>query len=130
MRDCLFTPTVEAGALFMPPARSRMVLGAAPAWEKAGSRWFPRFAGVVLMEAGKQIYAAGLVTARARRRTVQVPAEMGLPRLTRVLPGQIEPFDRDDFAPRLGALRMAMRGIGKDAQRRLGAKAPGLRWGS
>ncbi len=48
----------------------------------------------------------------------------------RALPGQIEPFDRDDFAPRLGALRMAMRGIGKDAQRRLGAKAPGLWWGS
>ncbi len=82
LRDCLFTPSAEAGALFMPPARSRMVLGAAPAWEKAGSRWFPRFAGVVLMEAGKQIYAAGLVTARARRRTVQVPADMGLPRLT------------------------------------------------
>ena len=82
LRDCLFTPTVDAGALFMPPARSRMVLGAAPAWEKAGSRWFPRFAGVVLMEAGKQIYAATPVTARARRRTIQVPADMGLPRLT------------------------------------------------
>ncbi len=81
LRDCLFTPTAEAGALFMPPARSRMVLGAAPAWEKAGSRWFPRFAGVVLMEAGKQIYAATPVTAPARRRTVQVPADMGLPRV-------------------------------------------------
>ncbi|MEE8139664.1 MAG: hypothetical protein V3T66_02005, partial [Alphaproteobacteria bacterium] len=43
--------------------------------------------------------------------------------MARAFPGQIEPFDRDDFAPRLGALRMAMRGIGKDAQRRLGAKA-------
>jgi len=81
LRDCLFTPTAEAGALFMPPARSRMVLGAAPAWEKAGNRWFPRLAGVVLMEAGKQIYAASTVTARARRRTAQVPADVGLPRL-------------------------------------------------
>ncbi len=51
-------------------------------------------------------------------------------RAPRAFPGQIEPFDRDDFAPRLGALRMAMRGIGKDAQRRLGVQAPGLRWGS
>jgi SAM-dependent methyltransferase len=81
LRDCLFTPTVEAGALFMPPARSRMVLGAGPAWEKAGNRWFPRFAGVVLMEAGKQIYAASTVTAPARRRSVQAPVDVGLPRL-------------------------------------------------
>jgi SAM-dependent methyltransferase len=81
LRDCLFMPTVEAGALFMPPARSRMVLGAGPAWEKAGNRWFPRLAGVVLMEAGKQIYAASTVTAPARRRTVQVPADAGLPRV-------------------------------------------------
>ncbi|TDI65868.1 MAG: methyltransferase domain-containing protein [Alphaproteobacteria bacterium] len=83
LRDCLFTPSAEAGALFMPPARSRMVLGAAPAWEKVGSRWFPRFAGVVLMEAGKQIYAASPVTAQGRRRTVVVPADVGLPRLIR-----------------------------------------------
>ena len=83
LRDCLFTPSAEAGALFMPPARSRMVLGAAPAWEKVGSRWFPRFAGVVLMEAGKQIYAASPATAQGRRRTVVVPADVGLPRLIR-----------------------------------------------
>jgi len=41
----------------------------------------------------------------------------------------MEPFDRDDFAPWLGAYRMAMWGIGKDTQRRHGAKEPGLRWG-
>jgi hypothetical protein len=41
----------------------------------------------------------------------------------------MEPFDRDEFASWLGALRMAMWVIGKDAQRRHGAKAPGLRWG-
>jgi SAM-dependent methyltransferase len=81
LRDCLFTPVAESGALFMPPAKSRMVLGAAPAWEKAGSRWFQRFAGVVLMEAGKQIYAASTVTAPARRRNVEAPADIGLPRL-------------------------------------------------
>jgi hypothetical protein len=46
---------------------------------------------------------------------------------SRAFSDQIEPFDRDDFAPRLGAHRMAMQGIGKDVQQRLGAKAPGLR---
>lgn len=81
LRDCLFTPEAEAGALFVPPVRSRMVLGAARAWERAGSRWFPRFAGVVVMEAGKQIYAASPVTAPARRRTVTAPADVGMPRL-------------------------------------------------
>ncbi len=81
LRDCLFTPTAEAGALFVPPVRSRMVLGAAQAWEKMGGRWFPRFAGAVVMEAGKQIYAASPVTQPARRRTVDVPADVGLQRL-------------------------------------------------
>ncbi|MDH3240794.1 MAG: class I SAM-dependent methyltransferase [Alphaproteobacteria bacterium] len=81
LRDCLFTPTAEAAALFMPPLRSRMVLGAARAWDNVGSRWFPRFAGAVVMEAGKQIYAASAVTAPARRRRVEAEADVGLPRL-------------------------------------------------
>jgi SAM-dependent methyltransferase len=81
MRDSLFMPTAETGALFMPPLRSRMVLGAARAWDKVGSRWFPRFAGAVVMEAGKQIYAASAVTGPARRRTVEARADIGLPRM-------------------------------------------------
>jgi hypothetical protein len=47
----------------------------------------------------------------------------------RALSDQMEPFDRDYFTPWLGALRMAMPSIGKDAQRRHGVKEPGLRWG-
>lgn len=81
LRDCLFTPMAEANALFVPPLRSRMVLGSARAWERAGSRWFPRFAGAVMMEAGKQIYAATPVTQPARRRTVEVPADVGISRM-------------------------------------------------
>lgn len=74
LRDNLFTPTATEGALFVPPVRSRMVLGAAPAWENIGARLLPRFAGVVIMEASKQIYAVSGVHARARRRTAYVPA--------------------------------------------------------
>lgn len=81
LRDCLFTPMAEANALFVPPLRSRMVLGSARAWERAGSRWFPRFAGAVMMEAGKQIYAATPVTQPARRRTVEAPADVGISRM-------------------------------------------------
>lgn len=57
MRDCAFTPVQSASALFIPPTRSGMVLSAAGAWERIGSRWFPSFSGVVLIEASKQIYA-------------------------------------------------------------------------
>ena len=46
-----------AAALFIPPTASRMVLSAAGAWESVGERWFTTFAGVVLIEATKQIYA-------------------------------------------------------------------------
>ncbi len=82
---------------------------------KLGSPMAPHVA-----EAGTPVYVF-----ERDRSAADAPA-----RAARALPGQIEPFDRDDFAPRLGALRMAMRGIGKDGQRCLGAKAPGLRWGS
>jgi SAM-dependent methyltransferase len=75
LRDTLFTPTQTEGALFVPPSRSRMVLASAPAWERVGPRWFGTFAGVLLVEAGKQIYAASPdgAPARARRRYAVMP---------------------------------------------------------
>src|ERR1700687_3087843 len=57
LRDEQFTPVGADTALFIPPARKRMILRSAPAWERVGTRWFPTFAGVVLIEATKQIYA-------------------------------------------------------------------------
>lgn len=76
MRDTLFSPTQAAGALYMPPSRRRTLLRAAYAWENAGSRFWPRFSGVVLQEAEKQIYALTPVRVRARgqRRPVLQPA--------------------------------------------------------
>lgn len=76
LRDTLFLPLGEGGALYMPPFHSRMMLGSAPAWEKVGGRWFPHFAGVVMMEAAKQIYAAGTPSGvRERKRAY---ASLGL----------------------------------------------------
>jgi SAM-dependent methyltransferase len=69
LRDTLFTPTRVEPALFVPPSRSRMVIASAPAWENIGSRWFPRFSGVLMIEAGKEIYAATPASAVARRRS-------------------------------------------------------------
>jgi len=69
LRDTLFTPTRIDHALFVPPSRSRMVIASAPAWENIGSRWFPRFSGVLMIEAGKEIYAATPEPAGLRRRS-------------------------------------------------------------
>jgi len=71
LRDTMFTPLRAERALYVPPSRSRMILGSAPAWEKIGYRIFPGFAGVCLVEATKQIYAADpRITSKAKRRTM------------------------------------------------------------
>jgi SAM-dependent methyltransferase len=74
LRDELFTPVATSAALFVPPSRSRMMLRAARAWERIGARWFPTFAGVILIEATKQIYAKPAAARAPRRRLVYAPA--------------------------------------------------------
>jgi SAM-dependent methyltransferase len=80
LREQLFTPVGGDTALFVPPSRDRMVLRSAPAWERVGKRWFPTFAGVVLIEAAKQIYAKPAAARVPRRRLVYAPATSGLSR--------------------------------------------------
>jgi SAM-dependent methyltransferase len=67
LRDNLFEPLNRRGALFMPPFASRRRVSSAQAWERIGERWFGGFAGVVLVEAGKQLYAPSPAHGRARR---------------------------------------------------------------
>lgn len=57
LQEMNFVPRASHQALFVPPTHLRTLLGAAPAWERIGKRWFPRFSGVVMIEAGKQVYA-------------------------------------------------------------------------
>jgi len=55
----------------MPPVRGFMMLRLATAWERLGARWKMPFAGVLLMEAEKRVYAATaapLGNRRLRRR--------------------------------------------------------------
>lgn len=74
LRDNMFTPTRSARALYLPPTRSRALLRSAPAWERMGNRFFPTFSGVVMLEAGKQLYAPTAQPARPRlRRPLVVP---------------------------------------------------------
>jgi SAM-dependent methyltransferase len=76
LRENLFTPLQSYTALYIPPVHSRMILSAAPAWEKIGEKLFSTFSGVVLVEASKQLYAGNLQPAKQRRR-VYIPAPQG-----------------------------------------------------
>ena len=58
LREAGFRPEITQRALFVPPTRSRTVLGAAPAVERMGQRWAPLVGCVLMLEAGKQLYAA------------------------------------------------------------------------
>jgi SAM-dependent methyltransferase len=57
LRANMFAPMRQARALYIPPTRSRLVLRMAPTIERFGQRWLGRFAGVSVIEAGKQLYA-------------------------------------------------------------------------
>jgi len=78
LRDEQFTPIGSDSALFVPPATSRMMLRSAAAWERIGKRWFPTFAGVLMVEATKQIYAKPAAVRAPRRRLVYMPQPHGL----------------------------------------------------
>jgi hypothetical protein len=54
-----------------------MAIAAAPAWEKLGSSWFQTFAGVVMIEAAKEIYAPGLARQKPVRRPMFAPVPGG-----------------------------------------------------
>lgn len=84
LRDNLFTPVAQHGALFIPPTASRMVLRSAPAFEQLGRRWFETFAGVIIVEAAKQIYAgSALRELKVKRHGGYAPVAHGMPRLGR-----------------------------------------------
>jgi len=76
LRDTMFTPVRAERALYVPPSKSRMVLGSAPAWENIGHRLFPGFAGVCLVEATKQVYAGTPASTQGvrQRKMVALPS--------------------------------------------------------
>jgi SAM-dependent methyltransferase len=81
LRDADFTPERVSSALFVPPNGSRMMLRSANAIERIGERWFTTFAGVSIVEATKQIYAAKPAARRKEtRRRVYAPVAHGAPR--------------------------------------------------
>jgi len=74
LRDNMFTPLQDAGALYAPPSRSRMLMASAPAIEGIGRHWFKGFAGVTIAEATKHIYAGHAITKR-KKSYIRIPQE-------------------------------------------------------
>lgn len=74
LRDALFTPVGWDGALHFPPIDRRIVLRAATAVERIGARISPAFAGVIVVEARKELVAplGKRVPARALRELVTI----------------------------------------------------------
>ncbi len=90
LRESLFVPSRQAIGLYVPPVRSRMALGSAPAIERIGRRWFTAFGGLLFVEAEKEIYAGALAKEGqpvGRRRYVGVARSMD-----RGTSGRTEPF--------------------------------------
>ena len=66
LRESSLEPVSVTPCLFAPPFRARALPSAALAWERIGIRLWPAFAGVIIVEAMKQVYASVRVPAQSR----------------------------------------------------------------
>jgi SAM-dependent methyltransferase len=74
LRDNLFMPIETAGVLFAPPVWWRLFGDWTQIFERIGAKVFPTFAGLLAVEAEKQIYAAPFyaVPVQAKQRSAVV----------------------------------------------------------
>jgi SAM-dependent methyltransferase len=57
LRESMFVPEHWDTALFFPPLRVRRLVGSGFGWERAGRRFWPRLAGVHIVDSSKSLYA-------------------------------------------------------------------------
>lgn len=79
LRDAMFEPIEWGEALYVPPFSRDMLLRSAVAWERIGARVMPGFAGVIIVEAAKELIAP---IAKPKKALV-------LPEIIRTAPGRI-----------------------------------------
>ncbi len=81
LTDALFTPLEWASALHMPPIDRQWLVRWATAFERVGARLWPHFAGVIIVEASKELMGAVPKASPSRRverlATAQGPLERG-----------------------------------------------------
>lgn len=83
LRDAAFTPTGWAYALFGPPIGRGFVIRSAPAFERLGLWVSPGFAGLIAVEAVKQVYAISRGKRAKRLMPVMKPRLIAVPALRR-----------------------------------------------
>jgi len=66
LKQTLFSPLGWGEALYMMPMRRRRTRRSAVRWERIGARLWPAFAGVIIVEAAKQVYQGIPAPRRAR----------------------------------------------------------------
>jgi SAM-dependent methyltransferase len=81
LTDQLFSPVQWGNALFVPPFDWRFLVRSAPAWERVGLRLSPAFAGVLMVEAIKEVYA--MSGARRQRKLARLRPNIAVPSLRR-----------------------------------------------
>lgn len=74
LMDALLTPLEWTAALYMPPLDRHWLMRWATAFERVGARMWPGFAGVIIVEARKELMGALPAGKPARGRTVLLPA--------------------------------------------------------
>jgi SAM-dependent methyltransferase len=82
LRESLFSPTGWGEALHMMPIPRKRYRRSAMTWERIGASLWPAFAGVIIVEATKQLYHGLPVRRQARVpafRPVLIPATVGVP---------------------------------------------------
>ncbi|MEM8853652.1 MAG: methyltransferase domain-containing protein [Pseudomonadota bacterium] len=81
MEDSLLKPREVRRFLFAPPTRRRFIMGSGQGWERVGRRLWPRFAGVLAIEAEKTFSRAIAVPSkRIRGIEVLVPGLAPVPK--------------------------------------------------
>ncbi len=56
LREAMFSPSGWTEALYLPPSNRKFLLRSAAAWERLGASTWGRFAGIIVVEASKQVY--------------------------------------------------------------------------
>ena len=80
LRETQFEPGESRRALYMPPFARQFWLPFAGPVERIGARTVPRLGGVILLEAGKQVFAPSSARKVARRKLVVLPGAVGAAR--------------------------------------------------
>ncbi|MIL09663.1 SAM-dependent methyltransferase [Salmonella enterica subsp. enterica] len=68
LHEANFTPTTWSQALLFPPSKRRWMFQFHPLLERAGRRFWPIFAGAIVVEAQKRLFQAAPIAQRASRR--------------------------------------------------------------